>query len=704
MNNEALRLLDFCAEALPHLGSLSLCPVGSSNISSDCSVRDALTVVRAAGIPEQVTWCDSYSNDVGYGTVNLRRQRCTAAADGIAGAGSGAGPAPVPAALTAGQVEQRALVRMLAAAGGADGGCVVLTGPLVRRLLPDPEALRVWVERVQSEAATCPYLLLAASGAVVMGSMSGAEGQAVAEAALRLAAAEPLADSAAGAGGTGGGADAEPVLEARLSSLSWDQALGQVLQAWWDGEEQGGAGGAAAPSGSGGGGRAPWPQLERDAWAGPGGAVRDPRLAVEFKQRLPRPPVDAITGHLSSMTSLRCLCFNISGNTRADEWKLSEMRTLLDSCVEALPCLETLSVWPVDVGEAGGAAHKPTNEDWLIVSCTLAGGVLTRVGITTGVCCEQLSRICTEVLLPCKALGRRRLPLLEVDCVTTHREDDEPLAAAELISRCDCVAVTTLDVGPDCTVQSTLSRVRLMGLPEEVTWCDAYTNDVGYGTVRLRGQRCTAAADGSAGAGSGAGPVSASAALTPEQVLQRALARMLAAGWGAGSASVVVTGPLVRGLLTYPAALHAWVQRVRSEAATGADRGPAYIYLPLAGPGAVVMECKSGADVQAVAAAALRHAAVEAQAGSPAAAGGTGGGADAEPAEARLSRLSLEELLAQVLQAWWDGEEQGGAGGAAAPSGSGGGGRAPWPQLERVRLLLEMAEGLSGSMKRLCYA
>ncbi|KAG2490794.1 hypothetical protein HYH03_010716 [Edaphochlamys debaryana] len=828
-------LLDDLAEIFTRFDRVS---ISTLEVCSGCSALGALSFIRLMGLPPRITCGGGYN-------ITLRRRRRSAALSGGADrAGSSADSAPVPPALTAWQVEQPALQRMLAAAGGAKARCVVLTGPLVRRLLADTAALVGWVGQVQREASSATprppvsgFVPLAASGAVLLECNSGTKGLAVAAAALRLAAAGPQASGMAVAEGTGGGAEAEPVLEARLSALRWGKAVRQVLQAWWDGEEQGGAGGAAAPSGSGGGGRAPWPQLERALrafidddmreldldcdleLAELGALARDGRwlerwslcrrvkfkvgndrlsaLAIPFatalieacrrirelevqaatydtpvssgtliallsripelttltlgtkapsgdsersvarhalsllpkltsltvgdygylacipdclarqltslrvasQHRLCRAPTDDILTCLFPMGSLRCLAFHVNPVYTGSRWRAEEVLLLLDMCTEALPRLETLAVWPLGAASVDAAL-------------TFAGGALTGVKLTARrLSYGQLSSICTEVLLPCRALGPRRLPRLEVDAEVSlgpHRtpadeEDLDPNApafftgpAAALLARCGHVSMAGLDLGHPWSAQAALSVMRLLGVPQRITW-GPRAGDTCYGSITLRPPPAApaAAARGSGGEdgadGSGDAPQPPPTALAQAQLQQRALALMVAAGAATGSVQrVVVTGPLVRRLLPDPLALRMWVGRVQRAAATEAEPRPLLGYRPLSAAGAVLLAGLTREKVEALAAATLRLAA-DAVAVSE-------GGEAAALLEACPSGMRWDKAVTQVLQAWWDGEEQGGAGGVAAPSGSGGGGRAPWPQLERVRLLLEMVEGIRGSV------
>ncbi|KAG2490793.1 hypothetical protein HYH03_010715 [Edaphochlamys debaryana] len=341
-------------------------------------------------------------------------------------------------------------------------------------------------------------------------------------------------------------------------------------------------------------------------------------LCVESKERQYWPTAHDIMKCLSPMTCLRRLTFHVETPLEEGcEWDNghSDFLDLLDFCTAELPQLQALDVWPV--------APERVN-----VGCTLAGGVLTafKLGVTTEASCDLLSRFWTYVLQPCRALGSRRLPLLELDSLSIYGCDEELSEAVELVSRCDRVTVKLLCIAPHCNTEGAVSLLRLLGAPQQIRWGVRHEAWKGYGVTSLSPVRCTA---------------------------------------------VTVT-----------------------------------VYRRLPGAGAVLLTCSCwfphlpspGVPGEAVAEAAFKLAAMP-LAGAQAAARAGGGGADAEPVlEARLCDLSWDTAVEQVLQAWWDGEEQGGAGGAAAPSGSGGGGRAPWPQLERVRLLLEMVEGLRGSV------
>ncbi|KAG2483167.1 hypothetical protein HYH03_017959 [Edaphochlamys debaryana] len=313
---------------------------------------------------------------------------------------------------------------------------------------------------------------------------------------------------------------------------------------------------------------------------------------------------------------------------------------------------------------------------------TLSGGVLESVEVCGELIpSRELSVALATYLLPSRALGRR-LGLLTVANLSVSPTPaaagptPTPDPAAEFLACCDRVNVRSLHSGGD--IEACLSVMRLYGIPEQLLW--EVGSWGGTSSLRLRGARAPAAAAGSTGGAVLAPPAKA---LTASAVVERAVRQAVAFPSEHRSRWLVLRGPLLRGLSEAPEALDAWLRRVRTEAGEGTDPFFPPCYTLLHTEQAVVLRCTSA---EAVAAAAQRLGA----------AFGPG------MLEVRVLRYSWDYTVAEVLQAWWDGEAEGRGGGAAgsgeAAGGSGSGGRrgagGAGSELERVRCLLGAWEGV----------
>ncbi|KAG2483257.1 hypothetical protein HYH03_017855 [Edaphochlamys debaryana] len=409
-----------------------------------------------------------------------------------------------------------------------------------------------------------------------------------------------------------------------------------------------------------------------------------------------RPRTELLAPALSRMTALKGLELAVPG---AAGFRPPEALQLLDAA--PLASLQTLKLGPVGRVE---------------IFCSFANGLLDTVELYNETSYEvpyrDISAVLGTAVLPSRAMGPRLrlLRLCEVEADYVPPTSDP---ATELYARCDEVQVVAMLARAQTHV---LSLLRLLGLPEKLVCQVAMDGD--YGIVNLMkelgvgsaseaemgdgGPGCSSAGSGGGGAGGGrSGPSKPPlVVLTPEQVAGRAVGRMVGRSSEESDTDfVVLRGPLLRGLVDIPRALHCWLERVAAEA--GAVMRGAHIissYRPLPSASAVVVGCTCSAAAKAVAAAARRM-------GHRHAACGGGGGSGQAMVEAVHSELTWRDAILQVLQALWDGEEEsegaGAAGSAGAEAGAAGGGGSGGDdsggdaiELQRVRRLLETWQGL----------
>ncbi|KAG2502076.1 hypothetical protein HYH03_000569 [Edaphochlamys debaryana] len=172
------------------------------------------------------------------------------------GRGNEASRTSLPPALSAPEVVQRALQRM-DSGPGPGASSVILRGSLVRGLMVFPAALSAWLQQLSKQVqGAAPagvnsprigaFRRLPSAGAVALSCIGPAAAEAVAAAAQRLAE-EARGNTCCDAG-------AAAFLDVRLCQWRWEDAVQQVLQALWDGEEDEAlpAGEQAPPEGSNG--------------------------------------------------------------------------------------------------------------------------------------------------------------------------------------------------------------------------------------------------------------------------------------------------------------------------------------------------------------------------------------------------------------------------------------------------------------------
>ncbi|KAG2491572.1 hypothetical protein HYH03_010140 [Edaphochlamys debaryana] len=271
----------------PSFSQLASCcdqiQIGSMSLMPSSSPTDALALARTLGVPEALEW-GLRSGDILC--VRLRDPTHPSPSTDLRAPSSGGGSsgrAKRRALPPAADVVLRRAVQRIAAASaatnaapGSGPGCklprrLLVLSPAMQSLAKQPQALSGWLRQINDEMAeTCPgewlgparvdsFRPLPTAAAVLLECSSAA----AAEAARRLMTAEavkpavaaavvtegqamaaPSGGAAGGSGGAGAVQQGPPAQAVLPASLGLAEAVSQVLQALWDGEEQEGGPGA----------------------------------------------------------------------------------------------------------------------------------------------------------------------------------------------------------------------------------------------------------------------------------------------------------------------------------------------------------------------------------------------------------------------------------------------------------------------------
>ncbi|KAG2493984.1 hypothetical protein HYH03_007911 [Edaphochlamys debaryana] len=333
------------------------------------------------------------------------------------------------------------------------------------------------------------------------------------------------------------------------------------------------------------------------------------RLEVNPRERPGPPPVKDLIHVIVELTSLRRL--TLVPELEYDDFSCEDTLQILD----ALPSsVEQLDLWKV----------APMLR---LVHCYLEAGRLTEVHVSEEyadtITLEEISTFVTTALLPSSKLGPR-LHRLKIDGPLWLIEGfPVPGPTAAFFRRCDSITLDHLTT--EVSAQSTVSVIRHLGMPEELSWGERRIWSVRLGgTARGRG-------------GSLPAPV------PPGVLLQRALQRM-AASTKSYRPYVVLTGPPLLSLLAVPAALKAWLQQLTANLQAqmdarfqGLNFGVGLSFCTLSPAGAVIVRALRDGE---------ESWGPESASGGAGASGSSGQGGGSEGGE--LDRL-------QILLESWDG-------------------------------------------------